>query len=282
VVVDNGSTDETQEVVRRMARINTRIVYRYEKSVGKSRAYNGVLRQTRSAVVVSTDDDVRFRQGWLVAIARPIMSGEVDATQGQIKIAPQLTKPWMTQRHRSALMEIGDLSDQHARQPFLIGANMAFARHVLEKVPRFEVELGAGAMGNMEDTLFYLQLLEAGYRIKYVPEAIVEHHFDPVRLTRAAQLRSAEAHGKSSAWVKHHWAHDRDRWLLAREYLNRVRRWRRGIAWRLFGPKEGFDVDEIDYHQRATHYREQRRLAGTPHLYQRRALSREMDERVTA
>jgi hypothetical protein len=31
----------------------------------------------------------------------------------------------------------------------------------------------------MDETLFYLQMLKAGYHIVFVPGLPVEHHFDP-------------------------------------------------------------------------------------------------------
>ena len=47
----------------------------------------------------------------------------------------------------------------------LTGANMAFARRVLDKVPGFDRELGPGGLGFCDDTLFSLQLRTAGFRL---------------------------------------------------------------------------------------------------------------------
>ena len=88
----------------------------------------------------------------------------------------------------------------------MAGANMAFHRKVLEKVPKFDVELGGGALGNCEDTLFSRQVREAGYPL-YAAYADVEHHFDPAKLLYAQWIKNANASGRSLAYLMYHWLH---------------------------------------------------------------------------
>ena len=92
----------------------------------------------------------------------------------------------------------------------LVGANMAFRREVLSRVPGFDPELGPGASGFGDDTLFGHQLLEAGYKTGAVPLR-TEHHFLPERLTRASFLSHAKKLGASGAYTAHHWEHSKTR-----------------------------------------------------------------------
>ena len=98
---------------------------------------------------------------------------------------------------------------------------MGFHRSVLRQVPAFDPELGAGALGFGEDTLFSWQLDEAGFRLRSVPEALVEHHPEPERLLRSEWLAAARGRGRRSAYLLHHWQHRRLRtpwirsWFLA-------------------------------------------------------------------
>ena len=64
---------------------------------------------------------------------------------------------------------------------------MAFARRVLEKVPAFDLELGAGPRGLLAtETLFSRQLRTAGFRLLAAGEdSTVEHHCGEHRLTRS-------------------------------------------------------------------------------------------------
>jgi hypothetical protein len=110
----------------------------------------------------------------------------------------------MTPQHRTWLASTECLDPE---EPLLVGANMAFGRHVLSKVPEFDTELGPGRLGFGDDTLFAGQLREAGFRIVKRPDITVEHHFDEDRLLRASYLAAAQKHGRSLAYITHHWHH---------------------------------------------------------------------------
>ncbi len=85
---------------------------------------------------------------------------------------------------------------------------MAFAREVLSRVPAFDTELGPGALGFGEDSLFSQQLTAAGYHIISAQDVCVEHHFDAARLSRAGFLDRFIKEGRSLAYVAHHWEHE--------------------------------------------------------------------------
>ncbi|HEV2454699.1 MAG TPA: hypothetical protein VGY98_10575, partial [Verrucomicrobiae bacterium] len=100
-----------------------------------------------------------------------------------------------------------------------------------KSVPCFDPELGPGALGYADDTLFGLQLMEAGYEIKYADGAVVVHHPDKSRLTRGAWLDAACQRARSNAYLLHHWKHAkikflwiRSLWLLMKLNLRRILR----------------------------------------------------------
>ncbi len=84
---------------------------------------------------------------------------------------------------------------------------MVFGRHVLARVPGFDEELGPGALGFHDETLFTLQLKEAGFKVRSRFDIAVEHHFDTTRLTRSGMLSLAERMGRSDAYLHYHWLH---------------------------------------------------------------------------
>ena len=97
----------------------------------------------------------------------------------------------------------------------MVGANMAFSRSVLEKVPAFDEEVGPGALGLGEETLFSRQLLAAGYRLVTAFDAIVEHHFAAGRISLEPLMEKAKRLGLFDAYLAHHWEHavwPRPRW----------------------------------------------------------------------
>jgi cellulose synthase/poly-beta-1,6-N-acetylglucosamine synthase-like glycosyltransferase len=96
-------------------------------------------------IFVFTDDDIRPSHDWLEHLCNPILSEAADAVAGAIAIAPSRRRSWMEPLH-CALLASTDGWD--ARNPDAMnGANMAFSRRVLAKVPGFDPELGPGALG---------------------------------------------------------------------------------------------------------------------------------------
>ena len=89
----------------------------------------------------------------------------------------------------------------------MVGANMAYSKNVLAKVPSYGVELGPGALGLNDDILYSSQLKEAGYRMVSTNAAVVEHHFQEARLTRESLLKATEQYVASCAYLAHHWEH---------------------------------------------------------------------------
>ena len=221
IVVDNGSTDGTAELVQGYSLPNMPVRYLHEPRRGQCYARISGMTASKGAIVIFTDDDLRFPVNWIAGMCRPILEGRADAVIGGVRIASHLVRDWQGPQHLAWLAESvapspASPADNHNTSnnanvvdlPAMIGANMAFGRHVLEKVPAFDVELGPGALGFYDDTLFSHQLREAGYTLLPAYETAVEHHFDPERLSRAAFKRRALAQGRSEAYVVYHWRHE--------------------------------------------------------------------------
>lgn len=209
LIIDNGSDDETANVVEefRSPRILARHVL--EEKRGKSCGMNRAFGEARGVVILSADDDVRFPPDWIGRMIEPIADGHADAVAGGVVLAPELVRPWMTPMHRSWLAET--LWLKRGDPQSYVGANMAIALHVLDKVPKYDPQLGPGGLGYCDDVLFSSQLLRAGYRIADRLDVSVEHHPDQTRLARSAWLDAAWSRGLSQAYVGHHWEHWRCR-----------------------------------------------------------------------
>jgi glucosyl-dolichyl phosphate glucuronosyltransferase len=206
LVVDNGSTDSTPEIVAGYQSRGIRISYVSEPRRGKGNAYNRGLAEAKGDVLVFTDDDVRPAAKWIENLCEPLIAGRADAVAGAIAIERSLLRPWMTRLHRSFLASTEDWNFNDIRG--MNGANMAFTRRVLEQVPAFDTELGPGALGFWDEVLFANQLLLAGYKLIGAANAVVYHHFSPDRLMRNAFVDRAEKEGRSLAYVSWHWGHD--------------------------------------------------------------------------
>jgi glycosyltransferase involved in cell wall biosynthesis len=241
LVVDNGSTDHTSAIVRKHSHGSLMVRSILEPSPGQARARNTGLARSAGDIVIFTDDDVRFPKDWLSSMCDPIVANEGDAVAGNVRLAPHLEREWMRPVHRAWLASTERLDSKPPTD--MVGANMAFSRSVLNVVSGFDPELGPGALGYADDTLFAWQLLKAGKTICHASGGTVTHHFDEERLSRASWIAAAARSGRSYAYLTHHWLHEvvsgvfyRD---LADYCLHRVREWRQclhreGIpAWEL-------------------------------------------------
>jgi glycosyltransferase involved in cell wall biosynthesis len=211
LVVDNGSTDHTAKVVRCHPAERIPVRYLFEALPGVARAKNKGMAACGGEIILCIDDDVMPQKNWMRHMAAPLVRRECDGVVGHIELAKELCRPWMTTQHKARLA-VYEGPGPAPDTPQLIGACMGFHRSVLERVPGFDVELGPGALGLCEETLFCWQLAEAGFRIHYAPEAVVTHCPDPSRLARSSWLSIGRKDGASKAYIMHHWLHQELLW----------------------------------------------------------------------
>jgi glycosyltransferase involved in cell wall biosynthesis len=179
--------------------------YFREEKIGQCYARNRGLIESSGDIILFTDDDVRPSVNWIIGMCRPIKNCDAHAAVGGIRIAPQLQRRWLLEGFPAfaACLDVKNIGDA----VFLVGANMAFSRCVLKQVSSFDVHLGPGALGFGDESLFGMQLREAGYKIAVVHDVEVEHHFDEIRLRPQAVIETARKMGRSRAYMAYHWEH---------------------------------------------------------------------------
>lgn len=256
IIVDNASADATAEVVQQCRLPNMPVRYVSQPERGKARSCNAGIAAARGQVFLCTDDDVRPPVNWIGRMCTPILNGQADAVAGGVRMAQHLERPWMTPLQRGWLASTDTMTG--GRPGTFVGANLAFSRKVLAKVPAFDPNLGPGALGFCEDGLFCMQLNRAGFKSIFALDVIVEHHFDPSRLSRGSFLKRAETEGRSSAYVAHHWVHERItvprlRLLKHQLQLSLLRRTR----WRECREPEGMPEWEMLLVKEIAFYKEQ-------------------------
>jgi glucosyl-dolichyl phosphate glucuronosyltransferase len=215
IVVDNASTDETAEVIRGAKIANLRLVHLYEAAKGKSNALNTALRRAQGEIILFTDDDVFVSQDWVEKMVDAFAQNQFDIAVGKIVLAEDLARPWLSWRQKWLLSAPEEQLDDNLA---LIGANMGFRRSALRYVPGFDPDLGPGAIGLGEETLFGNRLVEAGLRLGYARNAVVVHRPDPSRLQRRGWIDIARKTGKMRGYLRYHWERD-DIWAPRLKWL---------------------------------------------------------------
>ena len=208
IIVDNSPTYEMRHVLQTSVDLCPRLRLRvlHEPRRGKVYALNTAIAATESIAMLFTDDDVRVPPDWIEAMVHPILAGNADAVAGGVHLAPDLCRPWMEPLHRGWMASTEVIDPK--RPEALIGANMALSRRVFERVPMFDPELGPGsALGSGEESLFSLQLYQAGFRIVSAFDTSVEHRFSASRLSKQSLLNRARIEGRIAAYISWHWEH---------------------------------------------------------------------------
>jgi GT2 family glycosyltransferase len=167
--------DQSRYADPRLAAQPSPMRYSWTQTRGLSLARNLGVARAAGDVIAFSDDDMFVDRGWLRALVTAI--GEPDerlAAAGQvIPATPDYTGAFASSSYVDDMPVV--YSGRIERDP-LPGGNMAIHRSAFEVVGGFDERLGAGApFPSADDNDFGLRLLEAGFRIVYVPTAIVHH-----------------------------------------------------------------------------------------------------------
>ena len=215
ILVDNGSSDRTNEVIRSARLSKMTVRHLYAENPGKSRALNLAISKAEGSVLLFTDDDVEPASDWIEKMARPLLEMRCDAVTGNVSLGEELRRPWLSTFHGVFLAWTTPAEDS----PDLIGASMGIHRSVFDVIGPFDENLGPGASGFGEEALLCRQMRELGLQIHPVHDSHVVHHPEASRLLRKNWLATAENIGKSEAYIMHHWEHAHIKFPAVRDML---------------------------------------------------------------
>jgi glucosyl-dolichyl phosphate glucuronosyltransferase len=200
IVVDNGSTDRTPEVIGRAADgFPARFVRMRETTPGKTPALNTGIAVAGGDILALTDDDVLVADDWVATIRRVFRESSVDLIGGRVE--PRWESPgprWLQVEENGrygalasplALLHYGDAQELGDRTA--VGANLVVRQSVLRALGGFTPHLGrrSGTLLCGEDHDFCQRAVAAGYRCEYRPEVSVRHWVPADRMRLAYYLR---------------------------------------------------------------------------------------------
>ncbi|WP_088243308.1 glycosyltransferase [Calothrix rhizosoleniae] len=193
VVVDNGSSDGTYQVVKERLG-NPRLKYVEEPNIGLSIARNTGAKVAGSNILAYLDDDAVASPHWLQVLHSAyednqklaIAGGKVNLLFPQGIEAPKWLSPGL-----AANLGTYDLGESlvYIDRPGLTprGLNYSIRRSFLEQIGGFDPHLGRigqKLLSNEELQMTELAL-KKGWQVAYVPDALVYHNVAPERLQRS-------------------------------------------------------------------------------------------------
>lgn len=172
ILSDNGSTDFSVKIFQKIAdahpEIPMRVVDASQRS-GKPHALNTAVQVAFGQSVVFCDADDVVAPGWLSAMASALRNHDFVAARMDLQ---KLNVDWVYQSRKNAQeKELPKI----AYPPYLYhagGGTIGFRKAVFERVGDFDHSLAY-----LEDTDFCFRAQLAGFKIQYLPEAVIYIRF---------------------------------------------------------------------------------------------------------
>ncbi len=166
IVVDDGSTDGTGEIVRSLG---VRGVYVLRQpNAGKPAALNNGIAHARGDLLVMADGDTVFEPDAIGQLVQPFADPEVGAVAGNTKVANRrgLLGRWQHLEYVVGCNLDRRVFDVAECMPTVPGAIGAFRREAVRDAGGISTQTLA------EDTDFTMAVVRAGWRVVYEPNAV--------------------------------------------------------------------------------------------------------------
>lgn len=215
IVVDNGSTDNTSDVVKNFQIQNKRIKYLYEGRPGQHIAWNTGCEEAVGEILCYIDDDSFVQPTWLKAIEESFSDPEVVLVGGpcvplyEDKPPVWLEYFWSVDRNGKVLHQLSLIDLGHKKKiidPMLVfGCNFSIRKEYYIRVggsapdimpPCKEMFQGEGesAVARMISNL--------GFKAMYSPEAKIQHLVSKSRMTLDYFLHNARYKGIGKSFTE--------------------------------------------------------------------------------
>lgn len=200
VIVNNGSTDDTEAVIESYRSRFSHFVSVFEPVAGLGRARNRGWRAASGDIIAFIDDDCYPAKDHLKSICLCFEEDDqIGFVGGRILLYDE-TDYRITIQERSTRRVIKPGAFISAG--FIQGANLACRRVALEEVGGFDVLFGHGAQFPCEDVDVQARISAHGWRGLYDPRPLVYHHHGRKTHEEAMSLMKQYDRGRGAYYAK--------------------------------------------------------------------------------
>lgn len=192
IVVDDGSTDGTEELVANTgSQAGPVVVYTRLAGLGLNAARNAGIETGHGEIVLLADDDVIAPPGWIDSFVNGSRRHPyAGCFGGPVRLKLEGPAPRMC--HRETLDGELELGGSERVVGFVGGGNMAVRREIIESVGLFDERLS----GFGDDAEWETRLTQSGGSIVYLPEAWLWHCRTKADLAKWNMLRKGFRRGR--------------------------------------------------------------------------------------
>ncbi len=192
IVIDNNSTDHTQQVVESFQpACPSHLRYVCETNAGLSYARNRGINEASGNIVAFVDDDVFFDKAWLNELLKAFNENQkISCTGGNSIPKFDADQPgWITEDILKlyGYTSSGDHDKLMIFPEYPVGLNMAFRKAVFTQVGNFNHRLGRiknSLLSNEEREIFY-RISKADLKVFYASKAVLYHRIPIDRMDKS-------------------------------------------------------------------------------------------------
>ncbi|VTT88135.1 glycosyl transferase, family 2 [Halorubrum sp. DM2] len=195
IVADNGSTDETRDVVREFLGAFDGLRLIVEDDVqGSYAARNAGIRATTGDVIAFVDADMVVDPGWIEAVARRMARTDAEYLACDVRLFTTGDEGAVAEYNRREDLHVERLVDELSFAPTCC---LVVRRALLAEVGGFDPRLRSG--GDME---FGNRVAASGRDLEYAADVVMYH---PTRTTLGALLGKSRRVGRGKTQLRRHY-----------------------------------------------------------------------------